>query len=264
MSQTSHLDIDTLNAYLDGAVTPAERDSVEAHLATCAACRQDLAELRATVALLRGLPQHEPRRSFHVAAEVRRPTSLPVRLLPVIRPLSVAAVLLFAIVTGFAFLQDNPDSDLAPASRSELEAPVEESGSRAAETGTNRTTQTSLITDATTPAENAGGDAADESAAEESVAQDSAAPERADDAEQPMAAQEVQDASPTVAAAEADLDQSGTAGQQTVEPPTAEPRQADDERIDGWVFASAGLGMVAAGLLAAWAILARVNSRRVR
>lgn len=261
MSQPSHIDTDTLSAYLNGAVTPAERDRVEAHLTTCVACRQELAELQATVALLRGLPQYEPRRAFHVAADVRRPISLPVRLLPVIRPLSIAAALLFAIVTGFAFLQDNPDSDLAPASRSEQEAPVGESGGGAAQTGTNRTTQTSLITNATTPAEDAGGDAAGDSAAEESVAQDSAAPEQASDEERPMAALEVQNASPTVAAGEVDLDQSAPVGQPADEPPAAEQPRAD-ERIDGWALASAGLGVVTAGLLVAWAILARVNSRR--
>ncbi|MDP9364981.1 MAG: zf-HC2 domain-containing protein, partial [Chloroflexota bacterium] len=41
-----HLDLDALNAYLDGRLDPAERAAAAAHLAECAACRGELTELR--------------------------------------------------------------------------------------------------------------------------------------------------------------------------------------------------------------------------
>jgi hypothetical protein len=46
-----------LSAYIDDEVNVDERALVEAHLATCAACAQDLTTLRGTVALVGQLPQ---------------------------------------------------------------------------------------------------------------------------------------------------------------------------------------------------------------
>lgn len=43
----SHVDEGTLHAYLDGALSPAERTGLEQHLAQCDACRTQLAEERA-------------------------------------------------------------------------------------------------------------------------------------------------------------------------------------------------------------------------
>ena len=257
MSQMPHIDTDTLSAYLDGAVAAVERRRIEAHLETCATCRLQLAELQATVTILRGLPQYEPRRSFRVAATVPGPTGLPVRLLPIVRPLAIAAVLLFAIVTGAAFLQDDPSSDLQPPSGLEQEAPVEESGGDAARQGTNRPTQTSLMTEATTAVDNVAGGVEGDTVQGENAAQDAAAPESADEEQAPMAALEVQDASPTAAAGEVIVDEAP--GQ-----PAARQSQVEDARIDGWELASAALGLVAAGLLVAWAVLARVSSRQRR
>jgi hypothetical protein len=45
-----------LSALLDDALGPAERQPIEAHLATCPECRRELAALRATVTLLGRLP----------------------------------------------------------------------------------------------------------------------------------------------------------------------------------------------------------------
>ena len=44
---------DRFSAFIDGALTAAEAANVEAHLARCPACRADLAQLRATVTLVR-------------------------------------------------------------------------------------------------------------------------------------------------------------------------------------------------------------------
>lgn len=51
-----------LSAYLDGALGPADRAAVEAHLGGCPDCRARHAELRATSALLRALPDPVPSR----------------------------------------------------------------------------------------------------------------------------------------------------------------------------------------------------------
>jgi anti-sigma factor RsiW len=45
-------------AYLLGALDDADRDAFEAHLTTCAACRDRVAELRPTAGLLAGLRAH--------------------------------------------------------------------------------------------------------------------------------------------------------------------------------------------------------------
>jgi len=46
-----------LGEYLEGDLGAAERARLDAHLDACPACRAELAELRATVALLRSLPE---------------------------------------------------------------------------------------------------------------------------------------------------------------------------------------------------------------
>jgi predicted anti-sigma-YlaC factor YlaD len=72
-----------LSAYLDEALSPAERASVAAHLEGCARCRAQLADLRATSRLIGALPQLAPRRSL-VPRLDRAPVWLrPVRLLGV-------------------------------------------------------------------------------------------------------------------------------------------------------------------------------------
>jgi len=108
-----HLDLAALNALLDGTLDPADRATAEAHLAACAACAADLAELRATVGLLRGLPQYRPRRSFALGPEhAARPRPATEggtgRFLPSphalrVATLAVAALLLLAVVGEWAF-----------------------------------------------------------------------------------------------------------------------------------------------------------------
>ncbi|MGH7338052.1 MAG: anti-sigma factor family protein, partial [Myxococcota bacterium] len=51
----SHVDEGTLHAYLDNALPPSERATLEAHLTGCASCRARLAEERALVARAREL-----------------------------------------------------------------------------------------------------------------------------------------------------------------------------------------------------------------
>ncbi len=67
-----HLDLDALSAAIDGTLPPSDAAAARAHLAACPDCRRDEAELRATVDLLRNLPQYEPSRSFVLGPEHAR------------------------------------------------------------------------------------------------------------------------------------------------------------------------------------------------
>ena len=76
MSDTVH-PREQLSAYLDGALTPAERAAVDTHLGSCADCRARLAELRGVSALLRSLPDPMPSRRL-----VPRLATVPVWIAP--------------------------------------------------------------------------------------------------------------------------------------------------------------------------------------
>lgn len=127
------IDDELLSAYLDGAVTPAERERVEASIATDPALRERATDLRATVALLRTLPQPVPRRTFVLTAEqataIRPPqTARITRLFPTVAALSaVAAVLALALLLGDLATGGFSTKQAQPAtSRSVVEsAPVE-------------------------------------------------------------------------------------------------------------------------------------------
>ena len=56
--------------YLEGELSPQSRSDVDAHLADCAECATEVAEMEATVRLLRGLP--EPETPPMIAANVMR------------------------------------------------------------------------------------------------------------------------------------------------------------------------------------------------
>jgi anti-sigma factor RsiW len=94
-----------LSAYIDDEVNADERALVEAHLATCAACAQDLTTLRGTVALVGQLPQVAAPRPFTVRESDVRPVRDAARptwwRLPWAQGLvGAAAVLLCVVVVG--------------------------------------------------------------------------------------------------------------------------------------------------------------------
>lgn len=100
-----HLDTEALSVLLDDALSGPDWELAAAHLEGCDACRRDLAELRATVSLLSGLPQYRPRRSFELgpehASEVqpsRFARFLP--WVPALRAASLAVALLLVVVTA--------------------------------------------------------------------------------------------------------------------------------------------------------------------
>ena len=77
-SSHKHIGQDTLSEYLDGRLLGRPFERVEQQVAECDACRQDLAELRALVAMMQQLTMAEPRRSFVMSA----PPPEPVRARP--------------------------------------------------------------------------------------------------------------------------------------------------------------------------------------
>lgn len=113
--RSTHLAIEVLSAYLDHALPPADRAHADAHLATCEACRQELRELTATVALLSTLPEPRPRRSFQLfPSQIQAQAPWWQRLgermlprLPAVRAAAVAVALLLVAVTTIDLLRDN-------------------------------------------------------------------------------------------------------------------------------------------------------------
>ena len=63
-----HLKPETLSEYLDGRLTGREQGKAERAAAECALCQGELEGLRATVSLLRTLPELAPSRSFTLSA----------------------------------------------------------------------------------------------------------------------------------------------------------------------------------------------------
>lgn len=121
-AQSHHIRTEDLSAHIDGMVSEPERSAINHHLATCAECRAELDELRATVHLLTQLPQFTPRRSFQLGMDHvthRHRQSPIIRLLPMVRSLSVAAVILFMVTFGALLIgrtSDDVDRSAVPRS----------------------------------------------------------------------------------------------------------------------------------------------------
>jgi hypothetical protein len=97
----NHLTDDTLNAFLDHALTPTARAEAESHLGTCASCAAQLNTLRAVFASLEALPEVPLSRdiSASVIASIkpaRTPSTRPV-INPVMR-VALAFQLLLALI----------------------------------------------------------------------------------------------------------------------------------------------------------------------
>lgn len=93
-----HLDAEQVAAFLDGGLSPADRLAAESHLAACAPCRAELAQVRALAA--------------SAPAPSRR------RRLPVpVRGALAAAAVLAAVAIGLPLLTPSPDDPLLRADR---------------------------------------------------------------------------------------------------------------------------------------------------
>ena len=96
-----------LSAYVDNVLSARARRRLEAHLDSCQACRQELAELRVTVEALGSLPMAEVPRSFALAAapvaEVRpRPTARRLEFGLRLATASAAFALALVVIGDFA------------------------------------------------------------------------------------------------------------------------------------------------------------------
>jgi hypothetical protein len=109
-----HPSEEELSAYINGDITDLdELQRLEAHLETCARCRETLSELRALVWLLRRTESPVPSRSFRldpsvVGAQVAPVEPWIVRIQPALRRLTaIAAVLLVFLVVADVLVHQN-------------------------------------------------------------------------------------------------------------------------------------------------------------
>lgn len=98
-----------MSELIDGVLAPAEERAVLAHTASCPECRRELELLKKTVALVRGLPQHDPPVELPGKIRARLQGSAPgqgrVSRLFWVRTAAAAAVLLFLGVYGFILVE---------------------------------------------------------------------------------------------------------------------------------------------------------------
>lgn len=111
---------DDLSAYLDGQISPEERERIEKHLATCPSCREELEQMRRLVLLLRSTPQVAPPRSFTLTPQRAQPRGLLqmlTRMAPFVSVASAAALVLLLTLDLFAArpARQQPALSLPPA-----------------------------------------------------------------------------------------------------------------------------------------------------
>lgn len=126
----AHLADDLLNAWIDGVANANEQLIVEHHIASCETCQRRMAELHAIKAMLTELPDVAPPRSFALTPDqARKPTSIRerttasniIRLLPIVRTLSVAAMLAVLILGGSLLLTQD-DATFFPGVTNEMQS----------------------------------------------------------------------------------------------------------------------------------------------
>jgi hypothetical protein len=125
----NHTEIrERLPAYCGGDLEPAECSRIEAHLASCPACRADLADLRITLRLIRSVPEIEPPTwlTARIMAHLREETTVKRSWLQRLCfprqtafPMKVLA-LLVVCVSGY-YLSRSVDSELQLAKQQQLQ-----------------------------------------------------------------------------------------------------------------------------------------------
>ncbi|MGC4107473.1 MAG: zf-HC2 domain-containing protein [Thermomicrobiales bacterium] len=243
-----HPDIDLLSDYVSGGGSPETRAAITAHLVECEACREDVRSLRATVALLHDLPQIAPPVSFQLGAEYAKsprsggsvtpePSKI-VRLLPLVRTLSVAAVLLFMVIGGAALFDSRDHND---GQQSAMIGPtsVTEGDSDALKGSGNQSSDDEAPARSAAVPPTTGGGVVDRG--------DSASA----DVNNPAPAGAAQDAESTPPG--------GSVGQGSIA-----SESVDTSGKDGfpWLSTTIGLGALAVVLIGLWLVLARMGRQR--
>lgn len=133
----AHLADDILNAWIDGVATPDEQSIVEHHLASCGTCQHRMDELQTVKAMLGGMEEIAPPRSFALTPEqAKKPTPIRertntasniVRLLPIVRTLSVAAMLT-VLILGATLVIDRDGNDFDPGVTTEMQSAETDNG----------------------------------------------------------------------------------------------------------------------------------------
>ena len=105
-----------LSDYLERDLSPEERSRIERHLEACAPCGSELREFRATVSLLRRLPEpeHPSGLAESVMARVARDGSRPARVRSLLRRATEPrfALPLAAGISGLFFLFQTDDRSM--------------------------------------------------------------------------------------------------------------------------------------------------------
>lgn len=113
-----------LSEYLERELIPEERSRVERHLESCPDCARELRELRATVSLLRRLPEpgHPPGLADAVMAQIALEASRPASLRSLVRRTAEprVAALLAAGLAGFVLLVQAVDPKLEPSGSTQI------------------------------------------------------------------------------------------------------------------------------------------------
>jgi hypothetical protein len=243
MPSSGSIQPEDLNAYLDGELTAGEAASIEAHLVEHPDQQQELSELRGLVSLLAHLPQYEPPRSFSLSPEHLRDAETPnnvVRFLPVVRMLSVAAVLAFLVVGALAVFEYTNDDTDSTGDLANQQNP--------AETGTGDPTQASK--EATGDSTSGDGGLVDRG---DSAANNAVAPEAPGSGDSPAAAGDTND----VAQADATPTVSDAVPEET--PVTVATTDDSDDDDNTWLITGAGLGVLALVLIGLWVALVRTG-----
>ena len=228
-----------LNAYIDGELSEEERATVEASVVANVAEQRELSELRGLVSLLGGLPQYESPRSFALSPEhIRdaRPSSNVLRFLPVVRSLSIAAVVAIMVVTALVVYDrvDTTDdnNNAAIVDTSGTDTPV---GASKDSTGDSAPESSGLLDRGDSAASNAV-----PTEAPGAPILGAAAPGESDLAQAdstPTATEAAPEETPVSVATTSDSDD-------------------DDNR---WLMTSAGLGVLALVLIGLWMVLVRTG-----
>jgi hypothetical protein len=163
-----HINPELLSAYLDDEVNADERQLIQAHLPTCAACQRELESLRFMVAMVHALPPRPIPRTFYVTEEMVAPASKTESAgwwgwLRGLAPFGAAvAALLVVLVLSRPYLTGvggsaapsaapqatNAEIAVAPADSAEESMPVEESAAPEGEMQTREgETPTDTVTD---------------------------------------------------------------------------------------------------------------------